>query len=332
MSVYGGLTKIKIHSVNDKLVSIIVPAYNRADLIIDTLDSIAAQTYKNWECIIVDDGSTDNTVDVLKAYCKKDARFFWSRRPVGNKKGANACRNHGLEKSKGSLINWFDSDDIMHPDFLSVKVNEITQRNFDFVISSSVDWHADGTETPIYENTNAGKKISSYNFIKQYINCITNDFMATRESISNLRFNEFLKSGQEYNFISRYLCTTTNGRFFDTVLSKRRVHSESIQSEINVLKDTNELDYNKQILINKYYLLQDIMTIGDDRSKNYLIEGIMKTGYFLVQIKDGIPFYDRIIPMLKQIKGTRKTKYYKLALFSLRNFGKGYRILKKATS
>ena len=76
------------------LVSIIIPTYNRAHLIAETLDSIIAQTYTNWECIVVDDGSTDPTDELMETYCKKDSRFQYYHRPKNRPKGANACRNY----------------------------------------------------------------------------------------------------------------------------------------------------------------------------------------------------------------------------------------------
>ena len=62
-------------SIENNLVSIIIPTYNRAHLIGETLDSISAQTFRNWECIIVDDGSTDDTATLIANYIKKDIRF-----------------------------------------------------------------------------------------------------------------------------------------------------------------------------------------------------------------------------------------------------------------
>ena len=82
------------------LISIIIPTYNRAQIIGETLDSLIAQTYANWECIAVDDGSTDNTDEVLVAYCNKDTRFQYHHRPKDKLKGPNSCRNYGFTRSK----------------------------------------------------------------------------------------------------------------------------------------------------------------------------------------------------------------------------------------
>ena len=87
--------------MQNRLISIIIPIFNRASLLSETLDSILAQTYSHWECIIVDDGSTDNTQDVIDRYLKLDSRFRCFSRPSNRPKGANACRNFGYEKSKG---------------------------------------------------------------------------------------------------------------------------------------------------------------------------------------------------------------------------------------
>ena len=86
----------------NELVSIIIPVYNRASLLPETLDSIVAQSYKNFECILVDDGSTDNSIEIANIYTSKDKRFKVFSRPSNIKKGANACRNIGFFKSSGT--------------------------------------------------------------------------------------------------------------------------------------------------------------------------------------------------------------------------------------
>lgn len=93
-------------------ISIIIPVFNRENLVKDCLDSVLAQTYTDWECIVVDDGSTDNTWQVLQEYAAKDGRikaFQRNREP----KGAPTCRNIGWEKASSEHIIFMDSDDIM---------------------------------------------------------------------------------------------------------------------------------------------------------------------------------------------------------------------------
>ena len=94
------------------LVSIIIPIYNRADLIVETLQSVIAQTYENWECIVVDDGSSDNSFDVIQNFSEKDKRIRADTR-VREPKGAPTCRNIGMKMSKGEFIIFLDSDDLM---------------------------------------------------------------------------------------------------------------------------------------------------------------------------------------------------------------------------
>src|SRR5690606_13724900 len=118
------------------LVSIIIPTYNRAHLISETLDSVLAQTYTHWECIVVDDGSNDMTDAVLKAYCQNDSRFSYYKRPLYIKKGPSACRNFGYEKSNGAFIQWFDSDDKMHPEKLQLKIEAAQKYQADVIIDN----------------------------------------------------------------------------------------------------------------------------------------------------------------------------------------------------
>lgn len=108
------------------LVSIIIPTYNRAHLIGETLDSILAQSYTNWECIVVDDGSTDGTEAVVIDYVKKDARFQYHHRPTSKPKGANACRNFGFEISNGDYVKWLDSDDLLSNDLIHSQIEKIS--------------------------------------------------------------------------------------------------------------------------------------------------------------------------------------------------------------
>ena len=97
-------------NINQPLVSIIVPCYNQATYLAETLDSILAQTYTNWECIIVDDGSIDNPKEIANRYIQVDSRFKFIRQ---ENQGPSVARNNGIQISKGKFILPLDSDDII---------------------------------------------------------------------------------------------------------------------------------------------------------------------------------------------------------------------------
>jgi glycosyltransferase involved in cell wall biosynthesis len=123
-----------MHTQSSFLISIIIPAYNRAFLINKTLNSIYNQSYQKWECIVVDDYSTDETLKVLDTYKTKDSRFKIVLNH--NKKGAPGARNAGLQHAKGKLIIFFDSDDIMYPNHLENKIN-VFYKNSDVDVVTS---------------------------------------------------------------------------------------------------------------------------------------------------------------------------------------------------
>lgn len=102
------------------LLSIVIPTYNRAPLIISTIHSVLMQTYANFEVIVVDDGSKDNTGDVVKAIGDKRIRYY----KKDNEERA-AARNYGTQKARGEYITFLDSDDILLPHFLSEAVKMI---------------------------------------------------------------------------------------------------------------------------------------------------------------------------------------------------------------
>jgi len=138
--------------MNSPLVSIIIPTYNRAHLIGETLDSVLAQTYTNWECIVVDDGSADGTDKLLATYCEKDARFQYHNRPSNRLKGANACRNIGFELSKGEYVNWLDSDDIWSRNKIEEQIKILIVSDSDIVTCKWGRFEKDVCDAFICEN------------------------------------------------------------------------------------------------------------------------------------------------------------------------------------
>src|SRR5690606_37985604 len=161
---------LKIKLINpivkpEPLVSIIIPTYNRAHLIGETLDSVLAQTYTNWECIILDDGSTDNTTEVVQGYLDKDPRFQYHHRPADRPKGANACRNYGFEVSKGEYVNWFDDDDVMFNSKIEVQLNVLLNYKIDFTIAKFSNFR---NKENLIDELSYKRNIGKYPVYKEY--------------------------------------------------------------------------------------------------------------------------------------------------------------------
>ena len=101
------------------LISIIIPCHNYGWLLAATLDSVLQQTYQNWECIIVDDGSTDNTAEIALIHEKLDSRFRYIHCEKG---GVSAARNTGIRAARGEYLQFLDSDDLLVPTKLAMQV------------------------------------------------------------------------------------------------------------------------------------------------------------------------------------------------------------------
>lgn len=105
---------------NENLVTIIIPNYNSENTIKSTILSVKAQTFKNYECIIIDDKSVDNSVYIIKSLIKNDDRFRILQSKVNN--GVSRARNLGLSNAKGRFLTFIDSDDIWDKDFLKTNI------------------------------------------------------------------------------------------------------------------------------------------------------------------------------------------------------------------
>ncbi len=112
------------------LVSIIVPCYNLSQYLAETLNSILDQTHLNWECIIINDGSTDKTEDIALAYLEKDNRFKYI---FQENQGVSSARNNGIKSSLGLYVLPLDADDLIAPNYTKEAV-EILEKNNDVKI------------------------------------------------------------------------------------------------------------------------------------------------------------------------------------------------------
>ncbi len=306
-------------------VSIIIPTYNRAHLLNETLDSIIKQTYKNWECIVVDDDSRDDTLNLLGEYNKRDSRILYYKRPFGMPKGANACRNYGFKMASGEYIIWFDSDDLMTKDHLQVKVKGLENGHLDFVISKTANFK-DGNLLQPYEYVKKPYGIKSSDFILLKIHWYTYDVLLKREVAEKISWNEKMKSWQDYNYFCKMLLNTEKGEYIDEVLTHRRLHDSSIQRTLT----KNAEFFKSELLENRIYTYKDIHDKISWKTKKELIYGMMNLCFEIA--KSG-----KINSNFQEVKKTVKNElglisaglFYSSIYFSL-ILKKGYFLLEKS--
>lgn len=107
------------------LVSVIIPCYNYAHFLPETLESIRQQTFSDWECLLIDDGSTDNTSEVAQIFVQQDYRFRYIQQANS---GPSVARNKGIHESRGEFIQFLDADDLIQPHKLKLQIDVILQK------------------------------------------------------------------------------------------------------------------------------------------------------------------------------------------------------------
>ena len=119
--------------MHQELISIIVPIFNTEKHLHQCLDSISSQSYENFECLLINDGSTDASASICREYVAKDARFRYFEKENG---GVSSARNLGIERSGGAYVTFIDSDDWVEFDYLEVLYAAIIQETADISVST----------------------------------------------------------------------------------------------------------------------------------------------------------------------------------------------------
>jgi len=311
-----------------KKVSIIIPTYNRAHLITETLESVIEQTYTNWECIVVDDGSTDNTSELLDKFCFVDERIKFFKRPKGTVKGPNACRNYGFDKSSGMYIKWLDSDDLLMPKVLEKQVGQLDQ----FVDVSVCKLK----KVDLFTNqTLESNSIYHENSIKAYLIGDISFYVSGplwRKSFlvdSKLIFDTDISNLDDWDFNLRALYKKPNISYLNEALIVYRVHKESLSQQVTKLKvkevyselyaREKHLKYLKKHQNNNYValvsftrlrlrkLLRISLVSNEKLSKQLLLR--------LVKLQMDSGSYKELVKVL-------------IAFVSFKLFGRGYKFLK----
>tara|TARA_R100000935_G_scaffold56463_1_gene88047 strand:+ start:16581 stop:17537 length:957 start_codon:yes stop_codon:yes gene_type:complete len=212
-------------------VSVIMATYNRAHFIEDSLDSILNQTYENWECIIIDDGSVDSTKVILQSYIKKDNRFKFFNRSDNHKKGLPGCRNMGLELANGEFIVFFDDDDIVHPQNINICIELLSKNNCSFIRYNKEPFLKELSVESFNNELDYKAEVVGINDVEEIvtgeISFASCTVMWRNDCFSNIRFNEELMYAEEWECFVRIITEGWAGISTNMVLYFNRKHAES---------------------------------------------------------------------------------------------------------
>jgi glycosyltransferase involved in cell wall biosynthesis len=218
------------------LISVIIPCYNQAQYLPGALDSILAQSYTNWECIIVNDGATDDTEGIAHQYVEKDKRFKYVFKTNG---GLSTARNAGLKIATGQFIQFLDADDFLHPDKLRSSVNIINEYpECELVICNYKYYNA--TNTVHIAEDNINREFTVESIIMEWDSTFTIPIHCALIKTSVLSFfNESLKAKEDWlmwlDIFSKIKCF----KFIDNAYAYYRLHDSSLTSKKNRIMEEN---------------------------------------------------------------------------------------------
>lgn len=244
----------------DGLVSIITPVYNAERFIVETIKSVQRQTYDNWEMILVDDVSSDNSEKIIKEFQEKDKRIKYIK--LKENSGAAVARNKAIEKSKGRYIAFLDSDDLWKCEKLQKQIQFMKENDYGFTFTSYELMKEDGTK--LDKVVKVPNKIDYNGLLKNtIIGCLT--VIVDREKIGDFRM-PLIRKGQDtatwLKILKTYkYCYSLNENLADYRLVQGSISSNKIgalKRTWNMYKNIEKLPFTKCLYVFTCYTLNAI--------------------------------------------------------------------------
>ncbi len=183
---------------NEPLVSVIIPTYNRGRLILDSVNSVLNQTYKNIELIVVDDCSTDDTKEIIESI--KDFRIKYIK--LEKNSGACAARNRGIERATGEFIAFNDSDDLWIPEKICSQLDFLNKNNADIVLCKMECQTPENKFIHNFPNIKQDKQISFIELLK-YNSASTQTLFGKTECFREIMFDARMPRLQDWDVVLR---------------------------------------------------------------------------------------------------------------------------------
>lgn len=235
---------------NNLKISIILTSYNYADYIKEAIDSVINQTYRNWELIIIDDGSKDNSVEIIKEYCQKDSRInLYTHENIVNK-GLKESILLGLNKASCEWVCFLESDDVLALNYLEEKINCLNSTpNVNFIFND-IEFFGDENLTRGFDNYLAlrnktlNEKINYTDLLEVNLVTTFSSVMAKKSAMMKCTFDSPLAQSIDW-LLWIQLLINNKSAYVNKKLTKWRMHSGSY---------SNCSDYNDKYKVQKWLL------------------------------------------------------------------------------
>ena len=254
-----------VNNTNNPLVSVIIAVYNIEKFIGACLESILKQNYDNWEAIVVNDGSTDTSLEVCESFAKTDARFKVITTENG---GSSNARNHGLDFVKGEYVMFVDGDDIIVPDAIVRSVEKIQSLGVDILCTSCVSVTEDGKKVLRKSNQQLSNRLDAMQTLRMiHSGCgIIPGIWAKiyrAELLKDIRFNLKLRMAQDIFFNTELLIMKpeTTIAITNIITYQYRIRSSSM-THTNPTTKVRPYIEAMSLLIPQYSGIRDVDTIS----------------------------------------------------------------------
>lgn len=233
---------------NQPLVSVIIPLYNSEEYIAETIKSALNQTYKHIEVIVVDDGSTDNSLAVAKQYESEKVRVYHQENS-----GAPVARNYGFRLSKGQYIQYLDSDDLLTPHKIEKQVEALSKKDDDAIATSSVFVDKDGVQSlwpmpEIYHDFIIGFDLLVNLWVHFVPSLVPGVYLTPRSLVEKTGgWDETLRKNQDGDFFARVLKNAGKVVFVPDEGQIWRILPSSTSHKVSIAKNESVLKSYKQI-------------------------------------------------------------------------------------
>ena len=290
------------------MVSIIIPIYNAERHLEQCLESIFSQTYNDFECILIDDGSTDSSSSICDQWMKKDLRF----RVIHKKnEGVSAARNDGLAIAKGEKILFVDSDDWLEDGYIAEMANHCG--NADMTVSGQIREYGNGKQKIFKPHQTSSFLLNSENttiftqLCKDWLLYAPHEKLFRRDIIeqNGIRFKVGCNYGEDLTFNFEYLYHVKVISLVNKALYHYRIGADSLSTRFR--PNQFDEDYGQWHILSTFFQKRQLW---NEESKPYLYKrlwGIVYNGIFLYpQLKDTPSSYIEHILSIPEIEGLKE--------------------------